>query len=224
MSHLIQFTHKQLGKIRVLEKNGESWFIANDICKILGYANPRKAVADHVDNEDKNTVTISYGKKGNPNQIIINESGLYSLIIRSNKPEAKKFKRWVTSEVLPSIRKTGMYVVSKDPKAVVESWLKKEYEKGFKEGLQKALEKVKYEKYNRLMLRMKRSKLNINEEWLKKLKRYLEKGYLIKDIAKLLDCSTDTVARYRDLMKEAGMLGKNVKLPVLESNRKRIFN
>ncbi len=109
MSNLILFQNQELGKIRILDQKGEPWFIAKDVCKILGYKNPRKAVADHVDVEDKNTVTIRYGNKGNPNQVIINESGLYSLILRSNKPEAKKFKRWVTSEVLPAIRKTGRY-------------------------------------------------------------------------------------------------------------------
>ena len=222
MPNLIQFKNSEFGQIRILEQNGEFLFIAKDVCSALGLSDTGKALAK-LEDDEKLTRKIFWS--GQHRKFwLVNESGLYSLIIRSNKPEAKKFKRWVTSEVLPSIRKTGMYVANKDPKAIVESWLKKEYEKGFKEGLQKALEKVKYEKYNRLMLRMKRSKLNINEEWLKKLKRYLEKGYLIKDIAKLMDCSTDTVMRYRDLMKEAGMLGKKFKLPALESNRKKIFN
>nr|DAT07963.1 MAG TPA: repressor domain protein [Caudoviricetes sp.] len=84
-------------------------FCYKDVADILGYTNSRKAIGDHVDEEDKNTVTIRDGIQGNPNVTIINESGLYSLILSSKLPAAKKFKRWVTSEVLPSIRKTGSY-------------------------------------------------------------------------------------------------------------------
>ena len=97
-------------KIRTLEMNGEPWFIGKDVAKILGYSNPRKAMADHVDEEDRmNGVTIrdSIGREQKP--IIINESGVYSLILSSKLPKAKRFKRWVTSEVLPSIRKHGLY-------------------------------------------------------------------------------------------------------------------
>ncbi|WP_173709872.1 BRO family protein [Clostridium beijerinckii] len=76
----------------------------------LGYSNTRDALATHVDEEDKNTVAISDGKRGNPNQVIINESGLYSLIFGSKLESVKQFKKWVTNEVLPTIRKTGGYV------------------------------------------------------------------------------------------------------------------
>ena len=93
--------------------DGEPWFVAKDVCDVLGDANARKALADHLDDDEKSTVTISYGtspKGGNPNMNVISESGLYALIFRSNKPEAKQFSRWVRRDVLPSIRKSGMYL------------------------------------------------------------------------------------------------------------------
>ena len=103
------FTSPEFGQVRTLTIDGEPYFVAKDVAEILGYSNSRKAIADHVDEEDKNTVTIRDGK-GNPNQTVINESGLYSLILSSKLPNAKKFKHWVTAEVLPSIRKHGAYM------------------------------------------------------------------------------------------------------------------
>lgn len=103
------FNNVQFGQVRVITKDGEPWFVGKDIAEVLGYSNSRDALITHVDEEDRNTVAISDGKRGNPNQTIINESGLYSLILGSKLPSAKKFKKWVTSDVLPSIRKHGMY-------------------------------------------------------------------------------------------------------------------
>lgn len=96
-------------KVRTMEIGGEPWFVGKDVADILGYNNSRDALSKHVDKEDRNTVAIRDGIKGNPNQTIINESGVYSLILSSKLPKAKRFKRWVTSEVLPAIRKHGMY-------------------------------------------------------------------------------------------------------------------
>ena len=96
--------------VRIITINGEPWFVGKDVADILGYSNSRKALSDHVDDEDKG-VTKSDTLGGNQNITIINESGLYSLILKSKKPEAKQFKRWVTSEVLPTIRKHGAYNV-----------------------------------------------------------------------------------------------------------------
>lgn len=91
------------------DENGDPWFVAKDVCDILGLENSRKATAD-LDLDEKNTVTISDGIPGNPNKTIISEPGLYKLIMRSRKPEAKEFQRWVTHEVLPTIRKHGAYM------------------------------------------------------------------------------------------------------------------
>ncbi len=97
-------------EVRTVEADKGPWFVGKDVATILGYTNTRKALADHVDPEDKNTVTIRDGIAGNPNQTIINESGLYSLILGSKLPSAKRFKHWVTSEVLPAIRRNGVYM------------------------------------------------------------------------------------------------------------------
>lgn len=96
-------------RIRTLIFNNEPWFIGKDVADILGYSNPRDALSKHVDEEDKNSVAIRDGNKGNPNQTIINESGVYGLIFSSKLPDAKSFKRWVTTEVLPQIRVSGSY-------------------------------------------------------------------------------------------------------------------
>ena len=94
--------------VRAVESDGEAWLVGKDVAEALGYKNTRDALSKHIDQEDKNTVAIHDGK-GNPNKTIINESGLYSLVLRSDMPKAKQFKRWVTNEVLPQIRQTGGY-------------------------------------------------------------------------------------------------------------------
>lgn len=105
------FKNNTFGNVRVLEQYGEPWFVAKDVTNILGYQNSSKAISDHVDADDKlnNETLSSLGQRGG---WLINESGLYSLILSSKLPSAKQFKRWVTSEVLPSIRRTGQYSVN----------------------------------------------------------------------------------------------------------------
>lgn len=95
--------------IRTMLINQEPWFVGVDVATALGYSNPRDAIARHVDTEDKNTVVIHDGTSGNPNMTVINEPGVYSLTFSSQLESAKKFKRWVTHEVLPSIREKGYY-------------------------------------------------------------------------------------------------------------------
>ena len=109
MKELKIFKNDDFGKIRATEIDGEPWFVGKDIAEVLGYSNPRKAMGDHVDDEDKG-VTKCDTLGGQQNLVIINESGLYSLILGSKLPTAKKFKRWVTSEVLPAIRRHGAYM------------------------------------------------------------------------------------------------------------------
>ncbi|CAI3329927.1 phage antirepressor KilAC domain-containing protein [Enterococcus cecorum] len=96
-------------QVRTVEIENEPWFIGKDVAKILGYSNPRDAINKHVDDEDKGVAKCDT-LGGKQDLIIINESGLYSLILSSKLPNAKKFKRWVTSEVLPTIRKHGAYL------------------------------------------------------------------------------------------------------------------
>ena len=133
MNEIKIFDNPEFGKVRTMEINGEPFLVGKDVAEILGYSNTRDALTKHVDSEDKNTVAICDGK-GNPNQTVINESGLYSLILSSKLPKAKEFKRWVTSEVLPSIRKHGAYAVDEllnDPEFAIKTFtaLKEERER-----------------------------------------------------------------------------------------------
>ena len=92
--------------IRFVWKDGDWWGVAKDVCDALGYENSRKALSDHVEKEDKNTVTIRYGIQGNPNMTVISEFGIYDLVFNSHMPEAKSFKRWVYA-VIKSLRQTS---------------------------------------------------------------------------------------------------------------------
>ena len=116
MEEIKIFNHKMFGEIRAMTaENGEVLFVGKDVAKALGYAKPENAIAVHVDKEDK-TSTLIQGSGSNykSKAVLINESGLYSLILSSKLPQAKAFKRWVTAEVLPQIRKTGGYIPTRD--------------------------------------------------------------------------------------------------------------
>lgn len=114
MLDLTVFTNEEFGEVRTLMIEGEPWFVGKDVVDILGYRNGSRDINRHVDEEDKRKIMLFDGKQ-DKETIIINESGLYSLILSSKMPNAKKFKRWVTKEVLPSIRKTGGYKVPTSP-------------------------------------------------------------------------------------------------------------
>ena len=109
MNEMTTFESPMFGSVRGLEIDGEPWFVGKDVAQALGYTKSRKALADHVDAEDKGVT--KWNTPGGPQQVtVINESGLYSLILSSKLPNARDFKRWVTSEVIPSIRKHGGYI------------------------------------------------------------------------------------------------------------------
>ena len=113
MNQLQVFQNNEFGQIRTLMIDDEPWFVGRDVAEALGYLNTNKAISDHVDKDDLTNCYPIIDSLGRTQEvIIINESGLYSLILSSKLPSAKKFKRWVTSEVLPSIRKTGSYSVN----------------------------------------------------------------------------------------------------------------
>lgn len=107
MNDLTTFTNPEFGQVRTVEINGQPWLVGKDVAVALGYKNPQKALHDHVDAEDV-TVNDLFTVNGTP-AALINESGLYSLILSSKMPKAKAFKHWVTGEVLPAIRKNGVY-------------------------------------------------------------------------------------------------------------------
>lgn len=121
MSNLQLFNFEG-NRVRTLKVNDEPYFVGKDVASILGYSNTRDALNKHVDSEDKNTVAIHDGiTRENPNQVVINESGLYSLILSSKMPNARKFKHWVTSEVLPAIREHGAYMTDEKAFDVVNN-------------------------------------------------------------------------------------------------------
>lgn len=146
------FQNEEFGNLRILMMDGQPWFIGAEVAQALGYHNIRDAIAKHVDVEDRNTVAIRDGIPGNPQKAIINESGLYSLILSSKLEGAKRFRRWVTSEVLPSIRKHGAYMTDSlleqaatnaDVAAQVMKELAKERERSKKLGSQLQLAEEK---------------------------------------------------------------------------------
>lgn len=151
MNNLQVFNNDQFGSIRIAEINGEPWFAGKDITDILGYQNASKALSDHVDEEDKlnNDSLSSLGQRGG---WLVNESGLYSLLLSSKLPTAKQFKRWVTSEVLPAIRRHGGYLtpdkieeVLTDPDTIIHlaTNLKEERQKRLEAEKQIASDKPK---------------------------------------------------------------------------------
>lgn len=109
MNELKTFQNPKFGTIRTTTINGEPWFVAVDVCKALEIQNNRDAIS-RLDDDEKNTVVLTDGNRGNPNMTIVNEPGLYALVLGSRKPEAKAFKRWITHEVIPAIRKHGAYM------------------------------------------------------------------------------------------------------------------
>lgn len=118
----LQLFNFEGNEVRTLKVNDEPYFVGKDVASTLGYSNTRDALNKHVDSEDKNTVAIHDGiTRGNPNQVVINESGLYSLILSSKMPNARKFKHWVTSEVLPAIREHGVYMTDEKAFDVVNN-------------------------------------------------------------------------------------------------------
>lgn len=160
-NEIIFFKHEEFGEIRTLNIDGEPWFVGKDIAVALGYSAPRNAIQAHVDNEDKTTALIQCtGSEYKSNAVIINESGLYSLILSSKLTSAKKFKRWVTSEVLPSLRKHGAYFTAEtlhktmsDPRELAKllTTLADEQEKRRKLEEENAFLSVKANYYDRIL-------------------------------------------------------------------------
>ena len=105
------FENAEFGSVRTVTINGEPWFVAADVCKALEINNVSMAIS-RLDDDEKNTISLTEGIPGNPNKTIVNEPGLYSLVLSSRKPEAKAFKRWITHEVIPDIRQYGMYATN----------------------------------------------------------------------------------------------------------------
>lgn len=141
MNKIQVFSNAELGEVRTTVIDGEVMFVGKDVAEILGYADPNKAIAMHVDEDDKlnDKTSSSLGQRGG---WLINESGLYSLILSSKMPNAKKFKRWVTAEVLPAIRKHGVYAVDEvlqNPDVLIQALTELKKEREEKEKLKETV-------------------------------------------------------------------------------------
>ena len=169
MNELKLFENEEFGKVRVLEIENEPWFVAKDVCDILELSNPSVALKNL--DEDERT-KLNLGRQGNTN--LINESGLYALVVRSRKPEAKKFRKWITSEVLPSIRKHGVYMTDNILNQVLDN-------PDFLIGL---LTNLKEEKEKRQKLEKEKEE---NKPLVDFATRILDKGenILVREVAKI---------------------------------------
>lgn len=139
------FSNEEFGRIRTVAINGEPWFVGKDVAERLGYKNPQEAIRNHVDVEDKGVSEI-LTPGGMQKLPVINESGLYSLVLSSKLPRAKAFKRWITSEVIPSIRKRGMYATAETAEQMLQN----------PDVMIRALQELKAERQKRQELEQKR--------------------------------------------------------------------
>ena len=185
MNNIQIFNNPEFGKVRTIVQNNEPWFVGKDVADALGYKETAKAIRERVDDDDKG-VSILDTPGGKQKMTIINESGLYSLILSSKLPTARKFKHWVTSEVLPDIRKHGLYakqsvidMMINDPDSCIALLTKYKEEKQEKERLQ--------------------AELDYSKEW-----------YSIKRVAKLNDISWKSIS-WRKLKQASADIGIGVK-------------
>lgn len=181
MNDLQVFDNKEFGRVRSTILEEEPWFVGKDVAEALGYANPRDAIAKHVHSDDKGVAKCDT-LGGKQELTIINESGLYALIFGSQLESAKRFKRWVTSEVLPSIRKTGKYSINKDVNEIQEIEKKTAYLKEVNElmkyykGDTRAVERILYKEDINIKSDIKPSKIATTDS----TELFLE-GYTIQE-------------------------------------------
>lgn len=179
MEELQIFKNQEFGTIRTTEINGEPYFVGKDIAEALGYAKPENALAAHVDDEDKTTTLIQgTGSNYKTNATVINESGVYALVFSSKLPNAKQFKHWVTSEVLPTIRKHGAYMT---PETLEKALLNPD-------GMIKVLQALKEEQNKNKTLVKENSALSVQNETYRPKAEYFDQ---LVD-RKLLTNFTDT--------------------------------
>ena len=193
MKNEISVFNYDKNKVRTIIRNGELWFVLKDVCEILGISNPT-VVSNRLEDDEVTKFNLG-GLSGESN--IINESGLYSVILLSRKPEARKFKKWITSEVLPSIRKTGAYIQTPQTyiqalEALIESEREKERLSYEKEELQIELdESKKYYTIKRVAKINRISWKNINWKRLKNVSYAME-----LEIKKVFDANFESVNAY----------------------------
>ena len=199
MENLQIFKNEEFGEIRTVTVNNEPWFVGKDVANILGYQNGSRDINRHVDEEDKLTERIVLSGQ-NREVIVINESGLYSLILSSKMPNAKKFKHWVTSEILPTIRKTGGYVSNDD--MFINTYLP------FADDQTKLLFKSTLETVKKLNKKIEEDKPKV---LFANAVETAQNSILVGDLAKLIKQNGVNIGQKRlfDWMRENGYLIKN---------------
>lgn len=202
MNEIQIFSSEEFGQIRVIEQNGEPYFVGKDVADILGYQNGSRDVNRHVDEEDRQKIMVFDGNQ-DKETIIINESGLYSLILSSKLPTAKKFKRWVTAEVLPSIRKTGRYMNTRskqngdDKSKLAEARLMNARSRMSSQFLKLANVDTLSKEYKNILV-AKAAEVLAGETIIS-LPKSKQKTYSAKEIGELFDISANKVGRIANL-------------------------
>lgn len=215
MNELQVFNNQEFGTLRTILVNNIPWFVAKDITDKLGYSNGRDAVSKHVDEEDKNTVAFRDGEGRPHNVTIINESGVYSLVLSSKLPSAKKFKRWITSEVIPQIVKTGSYSIEESlPHNYIEALERLLISEKEKERI--AIEKRQLEE---------EKKINEPKVLFADSVAASEDSILVRDLAKILKQNGLEIGEHRlyDRMRVDGYICKNSTEPTQRAMELKLF-
>lgn len=209
----IQIFTGAFGTIRTVTLNNEPYFVGKDVADILGYSNSRKAIADHVDDEDKG-VTKCDTLGGVQELTVINESGLYSLILRSQLPTAKQFKHWVTSEVLPTIRKHGMYATPQTLEQMLND----------PDSMIKVLQTLKEERTARLQAE-ETNRINAPKVLFADSVAQAETDILVGELAKLLKQNGVETGQNRlyDRLRADGFIMKNSTVPTQKAMEMGLF-
>lgn len=210
----IQIFTGAFGTIRTVTLNNEPYFVGKDVADILGYSNPRDALSKHVDDEDRSDVAIYDGSQ-NRNMTVINESGLYSLILRSQLPTAKQFKHWVTSEVLPTIRKHGMYATPQTLEQMLND----------PDSMIKVLQTLKEERTARLQAE-ETNRLNAPKVLFADSVAQADTDILIGELAKLLKQNGVETGQNRlyDRLRADGFIMKNSTIPTQRGMEMGLFH
>lgn len=208
------FTNTQFGQVRTIIQNDEPWFIGKDVAEILGYSNTRDALSKHVDEEDKNTVAIRDGISGNPNQVVINESGLYSLVFASKLPSAKQFKHWVTSDVLPTLRKHQVYATPEMAEKIIQD----------PDTIIRILQEIKNEREKRIAAE-ETNRANAPKVLFADSVAQAESDILIGELAKLLKQNGVETGQNRlyDQLRKDGYIMKNSTIPTQRAMEAGLF-
>lgn len=207
------FTNAQFGQVRTITQNGEPWFVGKDVADILGYSNSRDALAKHVDSEDRADVAIHDGSQ-NRNMAIINESGLYSLVFASKLPAAKQFKHWVTSDVLPTLRKHQVYATPEMAEKIIQD----------PDTIIRILQEIKSEREKRIAAEEK-NRADAPKVLFADSVAQAESDILIGELAKLLKqngVETGQNRLYEQLRKD-GYIMKNSTIPTQKAMEAGLF-